>query len=245
MKKIALFAAIVSCTMLCQAQKKHYFSIEQGLTFTGTGSHMKDYMVANNFDATIDFDWGSIFGSPGSVVSSTKYPIQEKKITNYRIRYSYQRNKKTAIEAGIGHLYETLVTGINGNNNSFNRLEITMNISNFYVAYLVKNKTESLAIGIGPTVSFCKIGQQAPYGNNRLQHETQLLPGATFTAYWHFIHQKNWFMGLRTDMAITAPAKIESSTINNSTAPGLVSSTQAGKAGTMMNTISFTAGIKL
>jgi hypothetical protein len=122
-------------------------------------------------------------------------------------------------------------------------LDITINTSTIYAAYLVKNKKENLAIGIGPALSICRITQQSTYSEKALSEKTELLPGANITAYWHFVNQKNWFMGFRTDMSITARAKIEPVTMSNY--EGFVSGTSAGSVSSMMNTISFTTGIKL
>ncbi|MBZ5856928.1 hypothetical protein [Flavihumibacter profundi] len=245
MKKRIFFAILILSSSISFAQKKHYISIEQGFTATQMGSQLMDYMSANNFNANKTYDLSWLLLGLGELSGTNQYPKQQKNIVNFRIRYSYQRNKKTAIEAGIGYLFQTSVEGAHVQNGQYNFLTIDARLSTFYVAYMVKNKKENLAIGIGPAFSFCTIKQQTPYVEAPLTNKTQLLPGINTTAYWNFVNQKNWFMGLRTDMTFTAPAKIESVSITNHNNQYFVSTTSNGKISTLVYSISFVAGIKL
>ena len=246
MKKsiILLFVSFIYL-QLTYAQKKSYVSIESGLTFSGVSNKIANNMKADGLDDDFVFDFFSLFGinNTGLTIKSN-YPEKSQQAGNYKIRYGYNIKNNASIEAGFGRTYRSTVTGAAGSGDFVNYLAVTSKLSTVYVAYLWKNKKDNAAIGIGPAVSICTINQSSEFLTNLLSNKTYVLPGAIFTGYWNFVNKKSWFMGLRTDMTITTPAKTEGVKIINPDNKGFVSTSKSTSVGSVINTVSISAGIK-
>ncbi len=242
MKKIIQFilAALISIQP-GYSQTKNYLSIETGATFSGMSNRLSDNMKTNHFGARVENNFFFIFFFlPGS----TQYPLTENRNSNYKVRYGHDLSDKVSVEAGYGHTCGTTVKGASSNNTDVNLLYITSELSTAYAAYMWKNKKSNAAIGIGPAVSICKVTQESPTTGTVLSQKNYLLPGVIFTGYWNFINKKVWFMGLRSDMTITAPAKTATVSITNPHDNSFVSVSKGTGIGAVTNTFSVSAGIK-
>jgi hypothetical protein len=242
MKKFMLFIffSIVS-VQLNYAQTKNYLSIEYGPTFSGMSDKLSKNMKDNHFGARIDYD---VFFFFFFFSGSTQFPKHDTRNENYKIRYGHNLKERVSVEAGFGHTYNTIVRGASVSGQDVNYLNISSDMSTAYAAYLWKNKKDNAAIGIGPAVSICKITQEDPTSGTVLSKKNYLLPGVIVTGYWNIINKKIWFMGLRSDMSITAPARTETVTITNPHDTHFVSVSKGTTIGAVTNTFSLSAGIK-
>lgn len=230
-----LLAASLGLSSL-HAQNKNYLSIDGGLSFSGMSNKLSDNMKANGFGSDISGSFIFFF------YFSTQYPIKSVQNLNYKIRYGYNINERTAIEAGYGLSYRTLVSGADGTDAEANYLDIKLRSTTAYAAFMLRNKKGNLAIGMGPAVAICNIQQSSSGG--MLSDKNYVLPGGILTGYWHFINHKSWFMGMRSDMTITAPAKTETVTVTNPVDKNFVSVSKGSSVGAVMNSFSIAVGIK-
>jgi hypothetical protein len=244
-KSIVLLFASLIYLQFTYAQKKSYVSIESGVTFSGMSNQIANNMKADGLDDNFTFDFFSFLGieNTGLIIKSS-YPEKSQQTGNYKIRYGYNIKNNASIEAGFGRTYRSTVTGAAGSGDFVNYLAVSSKLSTAYVAYLWKNKKDNAAIGIGPAISICSIKQSSEFSANLLSDKTYVLPGAIFTGYWNFVNKKSWFMGLRTDMTITTPAKTEEVKIINPDNKGFVSISESASVGAVINTVSISAGIK-
>ena len=222
------------------AQKKSYLSIERGVTISNMSSKISRNMSENGLGDNIYFT--TAFLSFSSTISK-RYPIKKTRVENYKIRYGYNIKQTASLEAGFGRIYRTNVQGADALGDYVNYLNIKVQLSTAYAVYIWKNKKGNAAVGIGPAVSFCNIKQEN-YAGNILSDKSYAMPGAIFTSYWNFVNEKSWFIGLRTDMTITKPAKTNEVIITNADDNRFISVSKSSNAGAVMNTIALSAGIK-
>jgi hypothetical protein len=242
MKKIILLKlAIIVSISSNYAQTKNYLSVENGISLSGMSNRLSNNMKENHLNAKVVYDAFFFFFF---FSGSTQYPIKDTRDINYKVRYGYDLKESISIEAGFGHTYSTTVRGAAVISQEVNYLNINTDLSTVYAAYMWKNKNRNAAIGIGPVVSICKIKQEDPTTGIMLSKKNYLLPGVIFTGYWNFINKKVWFMGLRSDMSITAPAKTATVTITNPHDNSFVSVSKGTNIGAVVNTFSISAGIK-
>lgn len=236
MKKfIALSLAAIIGFSVAQAQSKNYLSIEAGMSLSGMTKKISDNMRTCGLGS--DITWFFIL-----MPITDHYPKISTQSYNYRARFGHHINERTAIEAGGGVSYQATITGAAANGENANYLNIDVKFSTAYAAYMINNKKGNLAIGLGPTVTFCNIKQSSSSGE--LSNKNYVLPGAIITGNWHFINQKHWFMELRSDLTITAPAKTESVTIINGVDKNFVTYSKSTSFGAAMCSFSMGAGIK-
>ena len=238
---ICLLLIATLASPFSHAQKKNYLSIDAGLTQSGINNRLSENMNTNRFGARIESSFFFFFLLP--ISSTTQYPVKGKTSSNYKIRYGYNKNENTSIEAGFGNVLKSWVKGAQASQTHVNYLEINYKVSTAYVAYMWKNKKQNAAIGIGPSVSFWKIDQSDSYGNLH-SNKNQIVPGAIVTTYWNFINRKSWTLGLRNDLNISMPVKTEDVKITNPGDPTFVSVSRGTNIGSFINTISISGGIK-
>ncbi len=242
MKKIIfLLLTVIATTSFVFAQKKSYLSIDAGSTMTGMSKKLSNNMKANGFGDKIDYSIFFFFFLDGS----TQYPTTDDNNSNFKVRYGYNISENRSVEAGFGGTAKTTVRGADASGNNVNYISISSKLSTAYAAYMWKNKKQNAAIGIGPAVSICNIKQADPYGTVPVSSDKNyVLPGVIFTGYWNFLNKKSWFMGLRSDITFTMPAKTEELRITNSQDNSFVSVSKSTNIGAVMNTISLSGGIK-
>jgi hypothetical protein len=241
---ICLLLATITLTSFLHAQKKNYLSVDGGLTISGMSKRLANSMHASGFGDKIDYNFFFFFFP---ISGTTDYPTTHNSNGNFKVRYGYNISDKRAIEAGFGSTLENNVSGGDELGGSVNYFRIFSKISTAYAAYMWKNEKQNTAVGIGPAVSICKMRQESQSDYNAtttLSDKTHVLPGAIITAYWNFINKKSWFMGLRTDMTITTPAKVAETKVTNGDNPNFVSTFKTTTAGGFINTISIVGGFR-
>ena len=243
MKKIICLLLIATMALpFIQAQKKIYLSVDAGLTVSGMGDRLANNMKANGFGDEIN---SSFFFFIFFLNGSSKYPKISNKTGSVKVRYGYNIANRKAIEAGYGISYRTSVKGADAAGNNANYINISCKLSTAYAAYMWKNKKKNTAGGFGPAVSVCNVKQENPGAvSTVLSNKTHVLPGVIFTGYWNFINKKSWFIGLRSDIIFTVPAKVEEVKIVNAQTNSFVSVSKSIAIGSMLNTISISGGIK-
>jgi len=231
-KEVMLTGLVILLSIFSLAQKKNYFSIESGTYFGNANKNIETNMIASHFsdDQTFDFFWLFSF--------DTKYPKKRNPRDGYRVRAGHFLNTKTGIEAGYGLSYDGTVEGYN---NSTGSLLLTSHINSLYVAWLKSDSIHSVGFGIGPTVSFYKLTTEINKSGNE-KTDNYLLPGMMITGYWNFIHKKSWFLGMRSEMSFTSPAKIKEFEISGSISD---SKFRAMNSGSFNGSFTLVAGINL
>jgi len=244
MKKIIfLLFAVITSISFTYAQKKSYVSVEYGITISGMSNSISNNMKTDGFGDKLTFGFvASLFDALNG--DCRQYPLKDPRKANYKLRYGYNIKKNAAIETGFGLVYRSTIKGADAIENSVNFLDIKSQISTIYAAYMWKTKKANAALGFGPAVSFCTIKQGSPDSESPLSDKSYVLPGVIFTGYWNFVNNKNWFMGLRSDMTITTSAKTEEVSIINRAQKSVASVSKSHTIGSVMNTISISAGIK-
>lgn len=235
MKKINAafrFAALLICFCLPASliAQKNYISIESGLFFGGPANKIESQMNTSGFNDNINYSFDlfnlfqGIFGLGfQSVNLNDQYPKNKNNGGKYWIRYSREMKNKKIIELSYGKVHKSTVEGFDitkdGDLFEGNRLNYTNDISAITAHYIFPNKKGSAGIGLGPALAFTAITTQA---NTTIEKKNNLQPGISGAAYWRFINKKVFFMSLRGDAMLLAPATIDAITL---TSPNGINST--------------------
>lgn len=177
----------------------------------------------------------------GLFTIDTEYPRKRAGKTSYRVKYGHYLNKKTAIEAGFGLSYHGTVEGYDEKNFAqSNYLTLTSNIHTLYIAWVKTDSLGKAGFGIGPALSFYKLSADINQGTSR-ETTNYLLPGVMIKGFWNFLSYPSWFLGMGTELSVTAAAKIKAIKITTPTSESTFKST---KAGSFNGNISITAGFR-
>ena len=221
--------------LLCNAQKKNYFSFENGVYFGNTNSNIAAGMVSSGLNDTeaADFFLFTI---------TTDYPRKKTDNTSYRVKFGHYLNDKTAIEAGFGLSYSGEVKGYDekGLGQSSNYLTLTSNINTLYIAFVKTDTRGATGFGIGPAFSFYKLTKDINRGSIK-QSKNYFLPGAMMNGFWNFVSRPSCFVGIGTELLFTTQAKIDEIKITTQTSTSTFKST---KAGSFNGNISLNAGFR-
>ena len=149
-----------------------------------------------------------------------------------------------AIEAGFGLSYYGRVSGYDEmpSGTYANYLSITSRINTLYVAFIKNNSARTVGFGAGPAFSLYKLTSVANYDPE--QTKNYLFPGGMVTGFWNFLSKKSWFVGLRTEMSLTVPVKIDEMKVTNSSNPSFVSTFKSTKTGSLNASVTLNAGIR-
>jgi hypothetical protein len=227
-KNSILLILLLAQIGVLQAQKRNYFSIGAGVYFGNARANLKkgierSGMVEGRFDFRIPFyGWGG-----------------EK--SAYRIRAGRHLSEKKAIELGFGLAYYRDVNGYD--DVSDNLIYLTSRIHTLYVAYVISDAKQRIGVGIGPALNFYRL-TITDYSSPEKKKNNYLLPGGILTGYWNFLSERSWFAGIRTDLTLTTPAKIDEIIIVNAANPSTQLKFKATKAGSFTGMIDLTAGIR-
>lgn len=242
MKKHFLITSLLIVAFLqAEAQKKNYFSLESGVYFGKANANIASSMTQSGLGDTHFgvFSWGALltYGS-----ADTHYPSDNVGKLKYRIRVGHNINSQTAIEAGFGLTYYGSVSGYDKAPSGIyaNRLWIKSNINTLYVAFIKNSSAHTVGFGAGPAFSLYKL---TTISNDSDQSKNHLLPGGMITGFWNFLSKKYWFLGLRTEMSLTMPAKIDEMKVTNPSDPSFVSTFKSTKTGSFNASITLNAGI--
>jgi hypothetical protein len=242
MKKIiSILFATSTCIAHTNAQTQNSFSLDQGFTQTNMTRKMTANMRNNGFGATVTTDW-SLFLLP--FTSKSSYPKTENKKVNYRARYNRHLRRKTSIEAGFGKIYQTIIKGAHEVNGGYDFLSVDCSVTNLYAAFMTTTSRENFGIGLGPALSICKVKQRSISQSSVLSDKTELIPGANLSAYWNFVDQPKWFLGMRTDVIITKNLTIEEVRLSHEYSSNPVTVSKQSTVGANMFTVSFSGGFK-
>ncbi|MEP6677212.1 MAG: hypothetical protein ABJA78_18775 [Ferruginibacter sp.] len=242
MRKIVLllFCATV---VTVNAQTKNYISIEKGITICSQSRSISNAMDKNGFKDHYHNDLSLIIITLTGDDADNSQTLEEQ--GNYRIRYGYHLRAKSAVEIGFGHSYNCTVWGSTVAGNDLNTITVEDKSDLAYAAYMCNTASGNKGIGIGPALSFCKMQQYSHSGQNtQLIEKKYVLPGAILTSYWNFVNRKNWFLGLRTDVMLTAPLKIDEMKITNKNDPNFTSVFKQSTAGNSMFALTLTGAVK-
>lgn len=235
MKRKVWFTSFSFLTfLLCNAQKKNYFSFENGVYFGNANSNIAAGMASSglNDTETADFFLFTI---------TTDYPRKKNDNTSYRVKFGHYLNNKTAIEAGFGLSYQGYVRGFDNKDlGQSNYLTLTSNINSLYIAWVKTDSLGKAGFGIGPAFSFYKLTKDINRGSIK-QSNNYFLPGAMMNGFWHFVARPSWFVGIGTELFFTASAKIDEIKITTQTSTSTFKST---KAGSFNGNISLNAGFR-
>lgn len=244
MKKHFLITALLIAAFIpTEAQKKNYFSLESGVYFGKANKNIASSMTQSGFGDTHigSFSWTTLiaFGS-----SNTKYPSDNIGKLKYRIRAGHSLNTQTAIEIGFGLSYYGSVSGYDkmSSGNYANRLWIRSRINMLYAVFIKNNSARTVGFGAGPAFSLYKLTSVA--NNDPEQKKNYLLPGGMVTGFWNFLSKKSWFVGIRTEMSLTVPVKIDEMKVTNSSDPSFVSTFKSTKTGSLNGSVTLNAGIR-
>lgn len=223
MKKKLFFIVFSSIAfLLCYAQKKNYISVEGGLYFGNANSNIESGMKSSGFGDNESYSFLGLFEI------GTQYPIKSANKTSYRVKYGHYLNKKTALEAGLGHSFYGTVDGYDNKNFAqSNYLSITSNINTLYIAWVKTDSLGKTGYGIGPAISFYKLTADLNRGASK-QSNNYLLPGLMLKGFWHFIARSSWFLGMGTELTFSIPAEIDAIKIVTPTSESTFKSTRAG-----------------
>ncbi len=225
---------LISC-FICTAQKKNYIGVESGAYFGNANSNIEDGMLSSGFG---DKETASFFGL---FTIDTEYPRKRAGKTSYRVKYGHYLNSKTAIEAGFGLSYNGTVRGYDKKDFAqSNYLTLTNNINTLYIAWVKTDSLGKAGFGIGPALSFYKLSADINQGASR-ETTNYLLPGVMIKGFWHFLAYPSWFLGMGTELSVTAAAKIKAIKIVTPTSESTFKST---KAGSFNGNIFLTAGFR-
>jgi len=236
-KQFILTVLLFFCLLACKAQKKNYIAFEDGSYFGNTNSNIASNMTASGFadKSVVDF-----FG----LVFTTQYPVKRNDKSSYRIRAGHYLDAKTAIEAGFGLAYHGEVQGYDERYPSgSNYLTLTSHIHTFYIAWIKTDERRIGGGGAGPSFSLYKLTADANHGNAE-SAKSYFLPGIMVTGFWNFVHRPSWFLGLRTDLSVTAPAKINEIKVTSPYDASSVSTFKTVKAGSFNGCINLGGGFR-
>lgn len=271
MKKYFFTASLLIVLFLrVDAQKKNYFSLESGSYYGNANKNIASGMTQSGFTESLGgggrlsgfLSWIlSLFGSDDNTSFSSVYikqrpPREYLDKIKYRIRAGHYLNTQTAIEAGFGLTYYGSVSGKDiifsgrqynnsgGYYNLFltNSFFITNRVNTLYVSLIKNNVSHTVGFGAGPALSLYKLSSQS--NNNPTQTKNYLLPGGMVTGFWNFLSKKSWFVGIRTEMTLTLPVKINEMKITNPTDPSFVSTFKSMKTGALNRSVTLNAGIR-
>lgn len=228
--------------------QKNYISIEGGRFYGGVESKLNSAMSSTGFGDRISYRLGDIipfidiFTDLGSISLNDQYPKNSHNKGISWIRYGRELKNGKFIELSYGKMKSSVegfdVTSTDNVSNG-NRLKYTFGISALTAHYIFSNKVRSLAIGIGPALAFDAITREA---NTIAEKKNTLQPGISSTASWRFVNGKVFFMALRGDAMLFAPASIEAVTLTSS---NQVKSTFNGtKVNSLIGDITVSVGFK-
>ena len=255
------------------AQKKNYFSLESGSYYGNANKNIASGMTQSGFTESrggggllggfFNFlsSFGSIFGDDNFTYSGSNHirqasPREDLYKIKYRIRAGHYLNTQTAIEAGFGLTFYGSVSGQDiissgsqynnggGYYNLFltNDFFLTSRINTLYVSLIKNNVAHTVGFGAGPAFSLYKLSGKS--NNDPIQTKNYLLPGGMVTGFWNFLSKKSWFVGLRAEMSLTLPLKIDEMKVTNPSDPSFISTFKSMKAGNLNRSITLNAGIK-
>lgn len=203
---IALFV-LLSIHTKATAQK-NYISIEAGSFYGGPSNKIANSFKQQGFGDTkywlVDLFFFSFSGK-------NEYPQISESNLGCRIRYGRELKYNHTIEVNFGQIHNSEIDGfdISGTENRY--INFNNKVSLLSSAYMLNNKKHSAGIGAGPAFAFYKLGmsgytEDTDKDTYSMNHN-YLQPGITAAAFWRFINGKIFFMDLRSDFTMLAPAK--------------------------------------
>lgn len=242
-KHFIITLSVVFLFLRAGAQNENYISLESGHYYGNANKHISAAMTQSGFgdyrennSSWIDFITGNL--------SRGQFPYAQVGKLKYRVRAGHWLNKQNLLEAGFGLAYYGTVGGYDKmtSGTQSNRLTITSRINMAYVTFTRSNPTHRIGLGAGPAFSLYKLRSVA--NNNPDQTKSYLLPGGMATGFWNFISKKSWFVGVRGEMTLTTPVKINEIRVTNTDDPSFVSTFNTTKAGSFNSSIALNAGVK-
>ena len=245
--------ALCFCIPASLNAQKNYISIEGGRYFSGVKKDLNSQMISSGFGDKVFFNLDDFYGLldilfpfwsfSSSGIYSEQYPQSSAGKDRFWFRYGRELKNGKSVELSYGKLPITHTEGFDvtgsGENPDGNRLKYSAEISEFTAHYIFSDKKKSLGIGAGLAIAFDKITIEA---NSSIDTKKLIQPGLSGTAYWRFINGKLFFMSLRTDAIIFAPAAIDEIVL---TSPKNVQSTFHGtKINKFNGDITVSVGIK-
>ena len=244
MKKHSLLTVLsIAAFLQLEAQKENYFSLESGVYVGKANANIASSMAQSGLG---DYSKGNsnwIALLTGFGISGGQYPFDWVDKIKYRIRAGHYINSQTALEAGFGLTYYGIVKGYDKTLGDLysNYLGIKSRINTFYVAFIRNNSAHSAGFGAGPAFSLYKLSTISAVSERSKNH---LLPGGMITSFWNFLSKRSWFVGLRTELSLTIPIKIDEIKITNTSNPLFVSTFKSTKTGSLNGSITLNAGIR-
>ena len=257
MKKIntaACLAAILFCFCLPASliAQKNYISIESGIPFGGPANKIESQMLLSGFgddivhdNSGIISDFFALFGITINTSSTEQYPNITAKGAPVWIRYGRELKNKKTIEISYGNIHNGTVSGFDltssaqNNNYDGNHLQYTTELTAITAHYIFSTKNKSAGIGFGPALVFNTLTRDA---NSATDKKNIFQPGISGTANWRFINGKVFFMSLRGDAILLAPATIDAITLTSS--KGYESTFNATKVNSFIGDLTVSVGFK-
>lgn len=260
MKKIsatARLATILICFCLPASlmAQKNYISIESGFAFGGSTHKIQSQMNASGFGDDIVHgsgiigglisDFFSAFGINVNTSSIEQYPHITSKEAPLWIRYGRELKNKKIMEISYGNMHNGTISGFDltsaTQNNDYdgNHLQYTIDLTAITAHYIFSTKNNSAGIGFGPALVFNALTTKANYSTDK---KNIFQPGVSATANWRFINKKVFFMSLRGDAIMLAPATIDAITLTST--KGYNSTFNTTKANSFIGDLTISAGFK-
>lgn len=226
--------------------QKNYVSIETGGFFGGPANSLANQMTASGFGAQVTTDFNLfnldlLFGS-----STISYPMIINTKTKYWLRFGRELKNNRSIEAGIGLIHNSMVSGFSEDiqttdANNFltgNGLTFENRVHAFTFNYIFNTKKHNAGIGAGPAIAFYKLTRSWGISGS----SSFIQPGISTTAFWRFINGKIFFMALRADALLLVPHKIAGISVINDF--GYKSTFPATAANTLNGDVTISIGFK-
>lgn len=246
-KNIYLLVILMSTAHFGNAQGNIYLTLDFGSAFPFASHHIASAVKANGFGD--NYSQRNFWGED----VNTSNPEETNQTFNYRIRAGYTLNDNAAIEAGFGITSNTTTKGADAKPgvthidflemDKTNSYIITAHISTLSIVYLWNDNRERFTAGIGPAASFCNI-KQGTSQSSFISDKHYVLPGVCITGGWHFVNKERWFLGMRTDLIISSPAKTEEVKIVNAWDNNFTSVSKSFSVGGFTGSLLLSAVIK-
>lgn len=243
-----LFCFCLPASLIAQ---KNYISIESGILFGGSDNKLESQMKSSGFgdkmtysSDLLDYYFSDLFAAFGLSTSySNQYPKISSKGLPVWIRYGRELKNKNIIELSYGKIHCSTVEGfdVTGVGESFdgNILNYTTTLSALTAHYIFSTKNKSAGIGFGPAFLFNTLTREA---NNVTNNKNIFQVGISGTANWRFINGKVFFMSLRGDAILLAPATIDAITLTSS--KGYESTFNSTKVNSFIGDLTVSVGFK-
>ncbi len=232
MKKSHLLVLLITAIVFtASAQNKNYLSIEAGGGFGNANANIFSAMQSSGF-ADKDYIDFFIFGW------ETQFPKKVNDGASFRLRGGHFFKKNSGAEIAYGKTFSGTVKGYDAGTNTY--LFYTSDINILYAGMIFSDSVHRAGISFGPALSFYRLTRFV--NRTEDQKNTSALPGGLVSAWFNFLNKKIWYWGVRTDLMLSSPVKIQS--VSFSDPSGSTAKFKETKAGSVAGSIDFVLGFR-